>query len=474
MKRSIILSLALAALCPVFALAQEFIPSQWQGRRVAFLGDSITDQRQIGSTNNIYWNDLQKILGIEPYVYGISGHRMNQIIGQAEKLEAEHGQDVDAIIVFIGTNDYNGSIPMGEWYTLSEQTTIDDGPREVVRLHREFNYDMDTFKGRANSVMLHLKTHYPDKQIIFMTPIHRGYARFSDKNIQPPESFANEFGLFIDDYVQAIREMSSIWSVPLIDLYSDSGLYPVLDEHTRYFRKADTDRLHPNTSGQLRMAYTIAYKLLTLPAYFPKYIALSFDDGPSETTEKILDVLEDNSVRASFFVMGKNIDRKGETILSRAVSLGCDLENHSTSHKHMSTLGKEEILSEIETTSDKIEKISGTRPLFFRPPYIDHNPLMHENIEQVFISGRSCQDWKKEVSAEQRLETLLGTVQDGDIILLHDFGGNDATVEALQKFIPAMKARGFEFVTVPELFERRGYIPAAHNGKVYRNVYEIQ
>ena len=88
MKRSIILSLALAALCPVFALAQEFIPSQWQGRRVAFLGDSITDQRQIGSTNNIYWNDLQKILGIEPYVYGISGHRMNQIIGQAEKLEA--------------------------------------------------------------------------------------------------------------------------------------------------------------------------------------------------------------------------------------------------------------------------------------------------------------------------------------------------------------------------------------------------
>ena len=116
-----LLSAFAAVLLCTGALAQPLISSQWEGSRVAFLGDSITDARQIGSTNNIFWNNLKDILGIEPYVYGISGHRMNQIVGQAEKLEAEHGQAVDAIIVFVGTNDFNGSIPLGEWYTYSRE-----------------------------------------------------------------------------------------------------------------------------------------------------------------------------------------------------------------------------------------------------------------------------------------------------------------------------------------------------------------
>src|SRR5574344_40277 len=93
------------------ALAQPEIKSQCEAKRVAFLGDSITDARQIGQTNNIFWNNLKNILGIEPYVYGISGNRMNQIIPQGERLEKEHGQAVDAIIVFIGTNDFNGNVP---------------------------------------------------------------------------------------------------------------------------------------------------------------------------------------------------------------------------------------------------------------------------------------------------------------------------------------------------------------------------
>ena len=214
------------------AFAQpQFIESQWNGRRVAFLGDSITDARQIAQTNNIYWNFLKDILGIEAYVYGISGHRMNQIIGQGERLMAEHGQEVDAILVFIGTNDYNGNIPLGEWYTYSDRKTIDDGPVEVVRRHRELNFDDSTFRGRANTTVRWLKTNYPDKQIIFMTPIHRGYAKFNDKNIQPEESFANACGNFIDEYVQTVREIADVWAVPVIDLSAISGLYPMLDEH---------------------------------------------------------------------------------------------------------------------------------------------------------------------------------------------------------------------------------------------------
>lgn len=272
MKRFLLI-LSAVLICRA-AFAQPLLHSQWEGARVAFLGDSITDARQIGTTNDVYWHMFEDILGIKPYVYGISGHRMNQIIGQGERLEREHGQDVDAIIVFVGTNDFNGGIPMGEWYTYSYEKTVaanrQTGRVEVARKHRELVFDDETFKGRANTTLRWLKTHYPDKQIIFLTPIHRAFAQFSGDNIQPPESFANACGLFIDDYVKAVQEIANVWAVPVIDLNSICGLYPLLDEHAHYFRNADTDRLHPNTQGHERMAWALAYQLLGYPAAFPQ------------------------------------------------------------------------------------------------------------------------------------------------------------------------------------------------------------
>lgn len=463
----------LAATLCTGAFAQPLLSSQWDGSRVAFLGDSITDARQIEKTNNIFWNNLKDILGIEPYVYGISGHRMNQIIGQGEKLEAEHGQAVDAIIVFVGTNDFNGSIPLGEWYTYSTEKTLEDGPVEVEKLHRELVYADSTFRGRANVTMRWLKTHYPDKQIILLTPLHRGFARFSDRNIQPPESFANFCGSFIDEYVQAVKEIANVWGVPVIDLNSISGLYPLLDGQAGYFRNTETDRLHPNTPGQLRMAWALAYQLLGYPARFPKYLALSFDDGPNTvTTPKVLDVLEENGVPASFFVCGKNIDKSTAKVMRRALQLGCDIENHSFSHSHISRLSEEQIRDEVGRTDALIEKYTGSEPRFFRPPYIDHNELMHKTIGHTFIRGVGADDWKKDVDAATRARLILDNVKDGDIILLHDFEGNDATVEALKTVIPELKSSGFEFVTVPQLFDQvRGTVPAAHNGQIYTNVY---
>lgn len=331
MKR-ILVYLSLLLSCGVLS-AQPLLRSQWEGARVAFLGDSITDARQIGSTNNIYWNNLIDILGIQPYVYGISGHRMNQIVGQGERLEREHGQEVDAILVFIGTNDFNGNIPLGEWYTYSMEKTIDDGPEEVERKHRELVYDDATFRGRANTTLRWLKTHYPDKQVIFLTPIHRGYAKFNDKNIQPPESFANDNGYFIDDYIQAVREIATVWAVPVIDLASISGLYPMLDEHTRYFRNADTDRLHPNTPGQLRMAWAIAYQLLGYPARFPKYVAVEMDyaEDAAPLPADVLDTVRDGDILRvpardeaavkSLETLIPALEKRGFTVLDGAAKL---------------------------------------------------------------------------------------------------------------------------------------------------------
>lgn len=237
--------------------------SQWSGKKIAFLGDSMTQERD--SSNTVYWEYLAEMMDIEPIVYGISGHQWDGIFGQAQKLKQEHGNNVDAILIFAGTNDYNHNTLLGNFYSETAKETNFNGTM-VTRNYRTLIEDNTTFCGRINKVMAFLKQNYPDQQIVIMTPIHRGFAKFNENNVQPEENFSNDLGLYIDDYVNVLKNASSVWAVPLIDLFSLSGLYPVLDSNTKYFENADTDRLHPNSAGNFRLAKTIQYQLLTLPA----------------------------------------------------------------------------------------------------------------------------------------------------------------------------------------------------------------
>jgi hypothetical protein len=133
---------------------------------------------------------------------------------------------------------------------------------------RSFSMDEKTFRGRINRVMKYLKEKFPDQQIVLMTSVHRGFATFGPKNIQPDESFPNLLGHHIDDYNDDIREAGRIWSVPVIDLYAESGLCPLVTSHQRYFADPDTDMLHPNTRGQERIARVMFYKMLSMPSDF--------------------------------------------------------------------------------------------------------------------------------------------------------------------------------------------------------------
>ena len=202
-----------------------------------------------------------------------------------------------------------------------------------------------------------------------------------------------------------------------------------------------------------------------------KLAALTFDDGPNTvTTPQVLDVLEQHGIPASFFVVGNNITPESSEVMRRAVKLGCEIENHSRTHSDMSQMSAEEMLAEINFTSDAVEAAVCRRPKFFRPPYISYNQLMFDTIDMTFICGVGADDWNDEVSAEERFNKIMEQVSDGAIILLHDMTGNSRTVEAIGKIIPAMRSEGYEFVTVSELFSRKNIVPRKNS--IYTNVFQ--
>lgn len=242
----------------------------WQGKRIGYLGDSITDPNCMPEVKK-YWAYLQEWLNATAYVYAVNGRQWDDIPRQAEQLHREHGNEVDAILVFIGTNDYNGGVPIGEWFTeKAEPTASPKGEplRWGTRMHRTPVMDNATFKGRINRGVSRLKELFPDKQIILLTPLHRGYAKFSDDNVQPDENYQNHCGEYVDAYIQAVKEAGNVWAVPVIDLNAVSGINPMAEAQVPYFHNAESDRLHPGTQGHIRLARTLYFQLLAYPATF--------------------------------------------------------------------------------------------------------------------------------------------------------------------------------------------------------------
>ena len=257
----------LICFCAVFAAAAAFAQTpeeaaSWLERfarpskKILFLGDSITDKSHIGCTKN-YWGFLGERHGFNPLVYGIGGQHMLHIPAQADKYRAEHPETPDVVFVFAGTNDFNGNVPLGEWYRVSEGKVNKDGD-EVVLKKREFIFDNGTFRGRINIAMRHLRDVFPGARIVLLTPIHRGYAKFGDRNVQPDESYSNKCGLFVDDYVAAVKEASNIWAVRVVDINSDSGIYPNSRSQDAFIANPGFDRLHPSTAGHERIAEAIS------------------------------------------------------------------------------------------------------------------------------------------------------------------------------------------------------------------------
>lgn len=200
-------------------------------------------------------------------------------------------------------------------------------------------------------------------------------------------------------------------------------------------------------------------------------IALTFDDGPNTViTPQVLDLLEEHGILASFFLIAQNITPESAEVVRRAKAMGCDIENHTLTHPFMDKMSVEEIRKEVDACTEKIVEITGEAPKFFRPPFIAVSKEMYDTIDMTFICGMGCEDWVPTVTAEERAERVLANAADGQIVLLHDMQWNQYTVDALKTILPELKKRGYEFVTVSQIFEMKNVTP--RRGWLYSNVLQ--
>lgn len=211
---------------------------------------------------------------------------------------------------------------------------------------------------------------------------------------------------------------------------------------------------------------TGAYKQVNIDTSKPM-VAITYDDGPSAVTDKILDILEKNGAKATFFQIGSQVESYPNTE-KRIASLGCELANHTWEHKWLSSLDADGINYQLDHTNDVVESITGTRPRLMRPPGGFYNETVQAEADMPMIYWSvDTEDWKTR-DAEKTISAVLDHVRDGDIILMHDL--YEQTEKASETIIPELIKKGYQLVTVSELAQARGV--TLENGKVYYSFYK--
>ena len=184
-----------------------------------------------------------------------------------------------------------------------------------------------------------------------------------------------------------------------------------------------------------------------------KMVALTYDDGPSIYTPRILKTLKENNSVATFFVVGNRVPMYSDTV-KKAYDMGCEIGNHTYEHKSLPNLSETEVKRQISKTNKEVKKAIGEKPVIMRPT----GGATNANVKQwvgmpSIIWSIDTLDWKTR-NADSTKKAVLDHVKDGDIVLMHDL--YSATASASETIIPELVKRGYQLVTVSELAECRG------------------
>jgi peptidoglycan/xylan/chitin deacetylase (PgdA/CDA1 family) len=185
-------------------------------------------------------------------------------------------------------------------------------------------------------------------------------------------------------------------------------------------------------------------------------VALTFDDGPSQYTERIVALLDKYNCRATFCVLGNRV--KPQIERARAIAAqGSEIVGHSWDHKNLTSLSKKKIRLELSKTNDAIESVTGVRPAMYRPPYGANNKklLKVSKKQRLALLTWSVDtiDWKL-LDAKKVFKRVRRDAGNDKIILLHDI--YETTADAMGRVIPWLEDQGYELVTVSELLYYRG------------------
>ena len=181
-------------------------------------------------------------------------------------------------------------------------------------------------------------------------------------------------------------------------------------------------------------------------------IALTFDDGPSPHTDRILDLLERYGGQATFFVVGRNVEEWQDTVI-RMVNMGSEAANHTWYHPRLTEISNHRIREELRTTSAVIERVIGVPPpRFFRPPFGSVNGRVANVSAElgyaVITWTLDTRDWEVR-NADAVYNIIMNRAEENSVILMHDT--HITTADAMERVIPALIARGYRLVTVSEL-----------------------
>ena len=262
------------------------------------------------------------------------------------------------------------------------------------------------------------------------------------------------------------RKLTDLPPGPDLILEGDGDIWHFTDKPKRGRRSFEYDARSDLFTDENYDAIPLSYNIDQLGAANKK-IVISFDDGPDpQWTPKMLDILKQKNVPAVFFVIG-NMANQRPDILQREYAEGHEIGNHTFTHPRFDDIPQSELRWQLNLTQRLIESTLGVKSILFRPPYgIDHQPEYAEEVSQLplaqemgyLIVGQRIDpdDWSlrdgKPIPAKEIVDSVVRQADKGNIILLHDGGGDRSqTLTALPKIIDALRARGYQFVSVADL-----------------------